>query len=151
MLPWGFFLHLLKIKTNPRGVREPGQHRIRVWEQRGHLASLRHPVSPSYHTKSVLFFQPGFLSPSSYCALPSLTLFLLPLAGKEENLTAVWQSAFAALPMWGWRLETLPGVNSEKGGGVKLLPKRRSLGEGTFLPAALLAVGITALEGTAAG
>lgn len=62
------------------------------------FGSLRHPVSPSYHCKSLLFFQPGFVSPSSHHALPSLTLFLLASAGKEEDLTAVCKAVFATAP-----------------------------------------------------
>lgn len=140
----GDFLHLLKIKTNLRGAREPGQHRIGVWEQRGHLASLQHPVSPSYHSKSALFSSLRFLSPSSHHALPPLTLFLPTLARKEEDLTAVCQVAFAALPCGagGQRLGTSPGVNPENGGWVRPLPKHRSLWEGRLPLAPLLAVSI---------
>lgn len=93
-----YFFALVKNKDKPQGGGESGQHRIRVWEQRGHLASLQHPVSPSYHSKSVLFFQPGFLSPSSHHALPPLTLFLPTLTRKEEDLTAVCKAAFVAVP-----------------------------------------------------
>lgn len=145
----GIFLHLLKIKTNLRGAREPGQHRIGVWEQRGHLASLRHPVSPSYHSKSALFFQPGFLSPSSHHAFLLLTLFLPTLARKEEDLTAVCQAAFAAVRRGagGRRLGTLPGVNPENGGWVRPLQKHRSLREGWPPPAALLAVSMMSFWG----
>lgn len=60
----------------------------------GDFFALQHPVSPSYHSKSLLFFQPGFVSPSSHHALPSLTLFLPTLAGKEEDLTAVFKLLF---------------------------------------------------------
>jgi len=102
----GDFFALVKNKGKLQGDGESGQHRIGVWEQRGHLASLRHPVSPRYHGKSALFFQPGFLSPSSHHVLLPLTLFLPTLARKEEGLTAVCEAAFAAA-LWGagrWRL-----------------------------------------------
>ena len=145
----GDFFALVKNKDKPQGGGESGQHRIGVWEQRGHLASLRHPVSPSYHSKSALFFQPGFLSPSSHHALPPLTLFLPTLARKEEDLTAVCEAAFAAVP-WGagrQRLRTSCGVNPENGGWVRPLPQRRSLGEGRCPPTALLTGGIMSFWG----
>lgn len=96
VLPWGFFLHWLKIKTNlrRRGAWTASDLGVgTAWA----FDSLRHPVCPSYHSKSLLFFQPGFMSPSSHPALPSLTLFLPALTWKEEDLTAVCKDVFATV------------------------------------------------------
>lgn len=138
----GYFFALIKNKDKPQGGGESGQHYIGVWEQRGHLAYLRHPASPSYHSKSVLFFQPGFLSPSSQPAFLPLTLFLPTLARKEKDLTDVCKAAVQC-GAGRWRLGTLHGVNPEDSDWVRPLPKCWSLGEGRSPHVVLLAVGIT--------
>lgn len=114
----GYFFALVKNKDKPQGGGESGQHCIGVWEQRRHLASLRHPVSPSYHSKSVLFFQPGFLSPSSQHAFPLLTLFLPTLARKRKDLTNVARLLFSVeLENGGWgpRLEWIQKIVAGSG------------------------------------
>lgn len=85
------------------GVQESGQHRIRVWEQRGHLASLQHPVSPSYHSKSTLSFQPSLPELSSHHALLLLTLFLPVWLGRRIECHV--PGCLWCFAIWRWRME----------------------------------------------
>lgn len=136
-------MHLLKIKTNLRGVGSLDSIALGC----GNSVGIWPPCDilfPQVITASLCsFFQPGFLRPSSHHALPPLTLFLPTLARKEEDLTAVCEAAFAAVPCGagGRRLRSLPGVNPENGGWVRPLLKHRSLGEGRSLPVGISSFG----------
>lgn len=136
-------MSLIKIKANFMGVRESGQHRIRVWEQRGHLASLQHPVSPSYHSKSILSFQPSLPELSSHHAVLLLTLFLPAWLGRRIECHVpgcLW--CFANMEMKdGGREEGKPHcVNPEHGSWTRPPQNCGSLWEGRPPPAALPAL-----------
>lgn len=101
-----FFLHSLKIKANLRGVRESGQYRIGVWEQRGHRppCDILFPqvITTSLHSFSSL----DFLSGSSHHAfLVAFNSFFSLLGSEGGGLECCVPGCLCCCAMWSWRME----------------------------------------------